>query len=83
MLTTMAIRANDLEEKLRGTVTETEKIMSNAPRKIAGIRIRFIWPSAQSFSAEEKQRLETIAWSCPVKESIHPDILLSVDFNWE
>ncbi|MFM2231699.1 MAG: hypothetical protein RJB31_400 [Bacteroidota bacterium] len=83
MLTTMAIRAKDLEERLKGTVTETEKIMSNAPRKIAGINIRFNWPSDQPFSDEEKQRLETIAWSCPVKESIHPDIQISVDFNWK
>ena len=83
MLTTMAIRAKDLEERLKGTITETEKIMSNAPRKIAGINIRFTWSSEQTFSEEEKQRLETIAWSCPVKESIHPDIQLSVDFNWK
>jgi hypothetical protein len=83
MLTTMAIRAKDLEERLKGAFTETEKIMSNAPRKIAGINICFNWPSDQPFSDEEKQRLETIAWSCPVKESIHPDIQLSVDFNWK
>ena len=83
MLTTMAIRARDLEEKLKGTITETEKIMSNAPRKISGINIRFTWPTAQVFSEEERQRLESIAWTCPVKESIHPDIQLSVDFNWK
>lgn len=82
MLTTMAIRARDLEEKLIGTVTETEKIMSAAPRKIAGISIRFNWPVGIGFSADEKKRLEEIAWSCPVKESIHPDIQLKVDFNW-
>lgn len=82
MLTTMAIRARDLEEKLIGTVTETEKIMSAAPRKIAGISIRFNWPVEIGFSADEKKRLEEIAWSCPVKESIHPDIQLKVDFNW-
>lgn len=83
MLTTMAIRARDLEEKLKGTITETEKIMSNAPRKISGINIRFTWPTAHVFSEEERQRLESIAWTCPVKESIHPDIQLSVDFNWK
>lgn len=82
MLTTMAIRARDLEEKLIGTVTETEKTMSAAPRKIAAIGIRFVWPAGIEFSAEEKKRLEEIAWSCPVKESIHPDIQLTVDFNW-
>ncbi len=82
MLTTMAIRAKDLEGKLIGTTTETEKIMSAAPRKIAGINIRFNWSEGLVFSDEEKKRLEEIAWSCPVKESIHPDIQLTVDFNW-
>ncbi len=82
MLTTMAIRARDLEEKLVGTVTETQKTMSASPRRIAGIHIRFNWPTGRYFSDDEKKRLEEIAWSCPVKESIHPDIQLTVDFNW-
>lgn len=82
MLTTMAIKARDLEKKLIGAVCETEKIMSPAPRKIVGINIHFKWPENSSFTAEEKQRIEMIAWSCPVKESIHPDIKLGIYFNW-
>ena len=42
MLTTMAIRAKELEQKLKGAYTETEKIMSAAPRRISGINITFI-----------------------------------------
>ena len=82
MLTTMAIRAKELEHKLKGTYTETEKIMSAAPRRISGINITFHWPSNVSYNAEERKVLEEIAWSCPVKESIHPDIKLQVNFNW-
>ena len=82
MLTTMAIRAKELEPKLRNACTETEKIMSPAPRRISGINITFHWPADQSFNDEEKKLLEEIAWSCPVKESIHPDIQLQVHFNW-
>ncbi len=84
MLTTMAIRAKDLEHKLRNVITETEKIMSTTPpRKISGINITFHWPEGNTYSAEEKKTLEDIAWSCPVKESIHPDIKLHVNFNWQ
>lgn len=82
MLTTIAIKAKDLEQKLIGAICETEKIMSATPRKIAGINIHFKWPENSSFSEDERQRIEMIAWSCPVKESIHPDIKLSVYFNW-
>lgn len=82
MLTTIAIKARDLETKLKGCSCQTEKIMSAAPRKISGIKIIFNWPDNTIFNADEKLRIEDIAWTCPVKESIHPDIKLHVDFNW-
>jgi putative redox protein len=82
MLTTMAIKANELESKLNGATIETVKIMTSAPRKIGGIQLTFKWPMGANFSDQEKIKLEEIAWSCPVKESIHPDIKLEVNFNW-
>ncbi len=82
MLTTIAIKAKDLEEKLKGASASTEKIMTSAPRKIGNINIRFTWSPGVVFTEEEKKRIEDIAWSCPVKESIHPSISLNVDFNW-
>jgi uncharacterized OsmC-like protein len=83
MITTMAIKAKDLEAKLVGVKAETEKIMTAIPRrKIGGIKITFNWPSAIQFSEDEKSRLEEIAWTCPVKESIHPDMKIEVNFNW-
>lgn len=83
MLTTMAIRARDLEPRIRGCSTSTEKIMTSHPRrKIGGIRIIFHWPKEAQFSEKEKHLLEEIAYTCPVKESIHPEIELTIDFNW-
>jgi putative redox protein len=82
IVTTMAIRAKQLEGKLKGVVTQTEKIMSAAPRRISGINITFHWPTENSYTEEERTILEDIAWTCPVKESIHPDIKLTIDFNW-
>ena len=82
MLTTMAIKAKDLEDRLKGAEASTEKIMTSLPRKIGGINIQFNWTAGVKFTDEEKKRLEDIAWSCPVKESIHPSIQLHVDFNW-
>ena len=83
MLTTMAIKAKELESRLHGVTIETLKVMTSAPRKIGGIQLIFQWPEDVFFSDQEKSKLEEIAWSCPVKESIHPDIKLEVNFNWQ
>lgn len=82
ILTTMAIRAKELEHILRQVKIDVEKIMQANPRRVSQINLTFHYP--EGFAADEAQRakLEEIAWTCPVKESIHPDIKLNVDFNW-
>jgi putative redox protein len=82
ILTTMAIRAKDLDNKLIGVSIQTEKFMEANPRRISRIDIHFSWPDGIIFSEDEKNRLNEIALSCPVKESIHPNILLTIDYNW-
>jgi uncharacterized OsmC-like protein len=82
MLTTMAIRAKDLEDRLKGVSIETEKFMQANPRRISRIDIHFTWPVGISFTEEERIRLNEIALSCPVKESIHPDIAININYNW-
>lgn len=82
MLTTMAIRARELEDKIIDMKIEVEKIMSSNPRRISHIKLKFISPVHFSPSLEQQKILEQIALTCPVKESIHPDITLDIDFNW-
>lgn len=82
MLTTMAIKAKDLESKLKGVSVNTEKFMQANPRRISRIDIHFNWPDGISFTEDEKKILDEIALSCPVKESIHPDIILNIIYNW-
>jgi len=82
MLTTMAIKAHDLEEQLRLVRIDTEKIMSWHPRRVSRINLTFHYPESFSVSPDRKVELEKIAWSCPVKESLHPSIEIHVDFNW-
>ena len=82
ILTTMAIRAKDLDNKLIGVSIQTEKFMEANPRRISRIDIHFSWPDGIIFSEDERNRLNEIALSCPVKESIHPNILLNINYNW-
>lgn len=82
MLTTMAIRAKDLETTIRRIKVDVEKIMQAQPRRVSQINLTFHYPEGFTLDDANKARLEEIAWTCPVKESIHPDIKLNVDFNW-
>jgi uncharacterized OsmC-like protein len=82
ILTTMAIRAKELESKLRGVGIETEKIMHANPRRISRIDLHFSWPEGIIFNEEEKIRLHDIAMTCPVKESINPEIVINHNYNW-
>lgn len=82
MLTTMAIKARHMEEALKGVSISVLKIMSANPRRISGLHLTFNYPVGFQATNRQKEELENIAMTCPVKESIHPGIDLKVDFNW-
>jgi putative redox protein len=82
MLTTMAIRARALEGMIRGIRIDVKKVMASNPRRISALHLTFHYPSGFAASPEQQAELEHIAMTCPVKESIHPDIELNIDFNW-
>jgi putative redox protein len=82
MLTTMAIRARDMEEALIHVRIDVEKIMAANPRRISALDLTFHFPETFSATIQQQQLLEQIAMTCPVKQSIHPDITLGVHFNW-
>jgi putative redox protein len=83
MATTMAIKTKDMSIDLIGMKISVQKIMKADPRRIGGIDLSVEWPP--NFQADEKQKLilERIANTCPVMESIHPDIEVKVAFNWD
>ncbi len=82
MATTMGIKARDMEVDLRGMQLSILKIMKPDPRRIAGINIVFQFPD--TLRVDEKQRtiLERTAHTCPVMYSIHPDLEVKIEFNW-
>lgn len=82
MLTIMGIKARDMNIELEGTTIEITKIMAENPRRIGGVVVVFHLPKI--LQTDEKQRtiLERAARTCPVAQSLHPDIKLDVTFNW-
>lgn len=80
MITLMGIAGRSLGVDLEGTTAEVEKEMAGGPRRVAKLIVRIRSPHLPHATAKEK--LEKAALECPVKQSLHPDIRLEVDFVW-
>ncbi len=67
---------------LEGTKIGISKIMTADPRRIGEIKILINFP--ENVKTDEKQRtiLERAAMTCPVFESLHPDMKKDVEFKW-
>ncbi|GGA83739.1 OsmC family protein [Puia dinghuensis] len=82
MATTMGIKARDLQVDLRGMKLSIQKIMKPDPRRIAGVNVVFDFPGQLVVDEKQKTILERTAHTCPVMYSIHPDLEVKIEFNW-
>lgn len=82
MLTIMGIKARDMQISLEGTKIDITKNMVTNPRRIGEIKVVINFP--ESLQTDEKQRaiIERAAMTCPVFESLHPDLKKDVEFRW-
>lgn len=81
MLTVMGIKANQMQFSMDGTTVEITKVMYSEPRRIGEIRAIVTMPP-NSFSEKDRTILERTARTCPVLESLHPDLKKEIAFVW-
>jgi putative redox protein len=82
MITVMGIKARSMGFDLNGVKIEVEKIMKADPRRVGGINLFFHFPEALSNVDEKtKQILKNTGNTCPVQQSIHPDVEVKVDWG--
>jgi len=81
ILTIMGILAERLGADMVGAVATVEKSMVAEPkRRIGALKVHIRVPSEVSESHQIK--LEHAALTCPVHQSLHPDIKLPITFEW-
>jgi putative redox protein len=81
ILSVMGIMARSLKLDISGTTAIVAKEMTNTPaRKIQKLAVQIHVP--HHLAAEDKQRLERAAHTCPVHKSMHPDVQMPIDFTW-
>ena len=81
MMTVMGIKARAMHIDMSGTTAEVTKSMAADPRRISKIKILMRLP----FKADDKTKkiLENTGLTCPVLQSLHPDLEKDISFNWE
>lgn len=78
MLTVMGIKANDLGIDMDGASAEVTKTMAANPRRISQIDVLIRFP--RSYEEKQSKILENTGRTCPVLESLHPDIKKNISF---
>lgn len=82
MLTVMGIRSRTLGFDLNGIEIEIEKKMKADPRRVGGINLFFHIPdNLKEVDEPTKGILKNIAETCPVMQSIHPNIEVKIDWG--
>ncbi len=81
MLTVMDLAARTLGVSVEGASASVVKEMTPPPRRIGTLRVSIHIPG--SFTDAHKKALEDTALRCPVKQSLHPDTAIPIEFHWE
>lgn len=81
IITLMGIAADKLGFELTDLSAEVSKAMtSTSPRRLAKIDV--VLRSSTTPTPEAKEKMERAALTCPVHESLHPDIKQNISFHW-
>ena len=80
MITTMGIKAADMNVDLTNSKADVQKHMTSDPRRVAKIEVTIFLP--KKINEKERLILEKTGNNCPVAKSIHPDIELVLKYHW-
>ena len=80
MLTTMGIKATDLNIDMNNSKADVTKHMASDPRRVSKIEVSVSLP--ETINEKERLILERTGNNCPVAKSVHPDIELVLNYKW-
>lgn len=83
MLTIIGIAANTHGFSIDGTTLEIEKVMAANPRRVAEIKIDVHFPKGANYTDKQKRIIEAAAKTCPVANSLHPDVIKNITYIYE
>ena len=82
IVTTMALKANDMNIDLTDTSIDVTKHMLSEPRRIGKIDVILIFPTTLQLDEKQRLILQKVGDSCPVAKSLHPDMAVHIEYYW-
>jgi len=80
-MTILGIQARNLGQDFKGlTITVEKHMTTQPPRRIAQLDLAIQMPAG--IAPELQARLIRAAEACPVKQSLHPDIVINLNWHW-
>jgi putative redox protein len=67
---------------LLGTRIRVTKEMRDKPRRIASLRATVTFPDGRVIPPEIREKFQRALDHCPVKQSLHPDVRVSVEMEY-
>ena len=81
VITTMGIKARDMDIELKGSHMELTKHMLAEPRRVGKIDVT-LHVMTSGINDKDKLILERVGHNCPVMKSLHPDLEVNINFQW-
>lgn len=82
MVTTMALKATDMNINLSATTIAVTKHMLSDPRRIGKIDVILNFPAALQLTEKDRIILQRTGDHCPVAKSLHPDLNVHIEYHW-
>ena len=79
MLTIIGIKARDMDIDIAGTTADVTKVMAANPRRVSEIHI--VMTFVQELDERTLKIFYNTALTCPVANSLHPDITQNLVFS--
>lgn len=81
-VTTMGIKAQDMEIDLAGTTIDIQKYMLSDPRRVGKVDVMIRFPKTLNLSEKDRTILERVGNTCPVARSLSPELEMNLQYVW-
>lgn len=82
VVTTMGIKAQDMEIDLAGTTIDIQKYMLSDPRRVGKVDVMIRFPKTLNLSEKDRTILERVGNTCPVARSLSPELEMNLQYVW-
>lgn len=81
VVTTMALKASDMNIDLAGTGIAVTKHMLSEPRRIGKIDVILSLPATLQLEDKDRTILQRVGDNCPVAKSLNPEMEVNIVYN--